>query len=79
MAKSMLAMKANKKLVQNHLMKGTGKVVLLKDLHNIAATLKHSPKNRLTELISQMKMSPGNIYKSRAQLRSYPKTIMQVQ
>jgi len=59
-AKKMLSMKANKKLVQNHLMKDTGKVVLLKDLHNIAATLKHPQRNNLTELISQMKNSPGN-------------------
>jgi hypothetical protein len=61
MAKSMIAMKANKKMVQNHLMKDTGKVVLLKDLHNIAAKAKQQPgRNSLTELISQMKKSPGN-------------------
>ena len=59
MAKSMLAMKANKKLVHNHLMRDTGKVVLLKDLHNIAAE-KHRHRNSLTDLISQMKKSPGN-------------------
>lgn len=59
-AKSMISMKANKKLLQNHLMKDTGKVVLLKDLHNIAAKLKCPQRNNLTELISQMKKSPGN-------------------
>jgi 3-polyprenyl-4-hydroxybenzoate decarboxylase len=32
MAKSMIAMKANKKMVQNHLMKDTGKVVLLNNV-----------------------------------------------
>ncbi len=53
-------MKANKKLVQNHLMKDTGKIVLLKDLHNIAASLKQPQgNNSLTNLITLMKKSPG--------------------
>ena len=60
MASNMLSMKANKKLVQNHLMKTTGKVVLLKDLHNIAAKIKHPQRNDLTKLIHQMKECPGN-------------------
>lgn len=41
-------------------MKDTGKVVLLKDLHNIAAQLKQHPqRNDLTILISQMLEGPG--------------------
>ena len=33
----MLAMKANKKRVQQHILESTGQVILLKDLHNISA------------------------------------------
>ena len=62
MAKLMLAMKANKKLVQNHLMRDTGKIVILRDLHNLGAKNKQPGRNSLTELISQMKKSPGNLY-----------------
>ena len=61
MTKNMLAMKANKKLVQNQLMRDTGKIVLLKDLHNIAATLKQPGGNSLSELISLMKETPGKV------------------
>ena len=32
----MLEVKANKKMVQQHIFKQSGKVVILKDLHNVA-------------------------------------------
>lgn len=35
-AVKLLALKANKKLVQNHLMSLTSKTMTLKDIHNIA-------------------------------------------
>lgn len=56
----MLSLKANKKLLQNHLMQDTGKVVLLRDLHNIAAQQRPSQKNDFAELVGQMKKTPGN-------------------
>jgi len=34
---SMVALKVNKKLLQQHLMAETGQVVILKDIHNISA------------------------------------------
>ena len=53
--KLMLKMKANKKLIQQHISQGTGKLVTLKDIHNMA-TKKHGG---LTELIDEMKNVPG--------------------
>ena len=35
----MLKMRANKKLIQQHPYKESGKVVTLKDIHNLASTL----------------------------------------
>ena len=37
-AKVMLGLKANKKLLQNHLSKKSGNVVILKDLHNLSSS-----------------------------------------
>ena len=34
--KNMLSVKANKKMVQEHIYRQSGKIVILKDLHNIA-------------------------------------------
>ena len=63
----MLSLKANKKLVQDNLTKTTGKVVLLKDLSNIAAKMKSgNTRNdlqecvkRLTEIYGKLASSPG--------------------
>ena len=62
-SKQMLAMKPNKKLVQQHLQDSTGKVVLLKDLHNIAATITSAPVggSLLQTLINDMRKEPGSI------------------
>ena len=37
MTKAMLSVKADKKLIQNHIYSKSGKVVILKDLHNMAS------------------------------------------
>ena len=46
-AVSLLEMKANKKLVQEKLTQESGKVILLKDLSNLAASINKSTKNDL--------------------------------
>ena len=52
----MLKMRANKKLIQQHIRNGIGKSVTLKDLHNMIER-RHGG---LTELIEEMKQIPGN-------------------
>ena len=49
----MLKMRANKKLIQQHLYKESGKVVTLKDIHNLASTL--APENDLNTLVEEIK------------------------
>lgn len=48
-------MKANKKLIQQHIVHSAGKSLTLKDIHNI---VKRKDGN-LTELIEDMKRQPG--------------------
>ena len=56
-AVKMLDLKANKKLLQQHLSEVTGNVVLLKDLHNVN---KHNhTRNDFQELIEEMKRVEG--------------------
>ena len=57
-SKQMLAMKANKKLLQRHLQESTGKVV-----HNIAATITSAPvgANILQTLDNDMRKESGSI------------------
>ena len=54
----MLDMKANKKLIQQHIKEGTGKSVTLKDIHNMAKK-RHGG---LQELIEEMENRPGDCY-----------------
>ena len=56
----MLALKVNKKLLQNHLskIKVRGQVILLKELHNIAASSKDSSRSGI-EAIDELKKVPG--------------------
>lgn len=56
--KSMIKLKANRKLIQNHLQKATGKKVVMKDLHNIG-THCNGKKNDLQELVNHMKSVEG--------------------
>ena len=51
----MLEIKANKKLIQQHIAHSTGKSLTLKDIHNM---VKRKDGN-LTELIEDMKHQPG--------------------
>lgn len=60
-AKTMLGLKVNKKLLQNHLSKTSGQVVLLKDLHNIGATCKGSSSNGIKEAVEELRKVPGNV------------------
>jgi hypothetical protein len=56
--KELLAMKANKRILQNHLMQQTGKVILLQDLHNIAATIS-GHHGDFKSLLAEMKKEEG--------------------
>jgi len=56
----MLNVKANKKMVQQHIFKKTGKVVTLKDLHNIASKDKLSNEvGDVATLVEEMKKVDG--------------------
>ena len=55
----MLKVKANKKLVQNHLSKLSGKNITLKDLHNMGSKINGSGRNDVEQLITEMKSIPG--------------------
>ena len=60
-AKTMLQLKVNKKLLQNHVSKTSGQVVILKDLHNIAASCKEKgPSGPLAQAI-ELKKVPGTV------------------
>ena len=50
----MLSVKANKKLIQQHMMRFTGKVITLKDIQNVNQALKNQEDNNLTTLLSEM-------------------------
>ena len=60
----MLKMKANKKLVQNHIMSTSMKPVRLKDLHNLASSVQSGSTN-FRELLQEMQKVKG-IIKARA-------------
>lgn len=51
----MLKMKANKKLIQQHITNGNGQSITLKDIHNMVER-RHGG---LTELIEEIKRLPG--------------------
>ena len=52
----MLALKVNKKLLQCHIMTGTGRIVILRDLHNIGAALCHGDREKdLQAAINELK------------------------
>ena len=53
----MLNMRANKKLIQQHISEGTGKFVTLKDIHNMSKK-RHGG---LPELIEEMQNKPGAV------------------
>ena len=58
-AAEMLHLKANKKMLQNHLIHMTGKPVILKDLHNLYTQSKPKSKCDFQELVDAMKGVKG--------------------
>ena len=60
-AVKLLTLRANKKLVQNHLMSLTSKTVTLKDIHNIAGKAVPAFKNDFQELVKEMKKVKGEV------------------
>ena len=57
----MLALKVNKKLLQQHMMVETGQVVILKDIHNISALSSNSDRNKdLEQAVKALKKAEGN-------------------
>ena len=59
----LLSMHANKKLVQQHIFQSSGKVVLLKDLHNIKARTQKSSGNDLQALVEEMQRVADSVTK----------------
>ena len=55
----MLGLKANKKLLQNHLAKKSGNVVILKDLHNLSSSSKESNITEIQKAIDKLNEKPG--------------------
>ena len=60
-AVKLLKLRANKKLVQNHLMSATGKTVTLKDIHNIVTRSVPAFRNNFQELVEEMKRMKGEL------------------
>ena len=56
----MLGLRPNKKLLQHHVVKTTGKPVALKDLHNLAANSKREKGSNLKLLLTGMKSTESN-------------------
>ena len=61
-ARTMLELKVNKKMLQNHLSKTSGQVVLLKDLHNLGLSSKDSGSSGIEEAVEELKQIPGSDY-----------------
>ena len=60
-AVKLLTLRANKKLVQNHLMSLTSKTVTLKDIHNIAGKVVPAFRNDFQELVNEMNKVKGSV------------------
>ena len=58
-AKIMLDLKVNKKLLQGHLTKKSGQVILLKDLHNIASSSRSANTNGIEKVVEELNKTPG--------------------
>lgn len=58
-AATLLKMKANKKLVQEHVQQKTGKFVLLRDLSNIRRSSNTPVENQLEATLSDLERQPG--------------------
>ena len=60
-AEVFMKMKVNKKLLQQHLSKCTGKIITLKDLSNIQTGLNKSDDNSLENVISTLQRIEGDL------------------
>ena len=58
-----LNLKANKKMVQNHLISSTGKAITMRNVHNLAAKSKSNIKHDYQELVAEMKKVEGSFHK----------------
>jgi hypothetical protein len=57
-----LKFKPNKRIPQYHIQKATGKVVILKDIHNMASSSKGADEANLQALLKEMKKVQGVIF-----------------
>ena len=57
----MLKVKGNKKMVQQHIFNKTGKVVTLKDLHNVTSKDKIGEVVNVSTLVEEMKEVDGKL------------------
>ena len=62
-AGDMLDVKGNKKMVQQHFYRKSGKMVTLKDLHNLASKNKKNEIVNVNTLIEEMKKINGKFTK----------------
>ena len=59
----MLNLRVNKKLLQNHLSKKLGQVILLKDLHNIGSSSRDGCSiGGIDKAVEELKKIPGNYF-----------------
>jgi hypothetical protein len=56
---SVLKFKPNKRILQDHINKTTGKVVILKDIHSMASSSKGADEANLQALLKEMKKVQG--------------------
>ena len=59
---SVLKFKPNKRILQDHIHKTTGKVVILKDIHNMASSSKGADEANLQALLKEMKKVQGVLF-----------------
>jgi len=61
-ARKMLSLKANKKLIQDHIITTTGKIITMKDIHNISNDRRKVTESEiLASLLTEMKNVPGTL------------------
>ena len=59
---SVLKFKPNKRILQDHIHKTTGKVVILKDIHSMASSSKGADEANLQALPKEMKIVQGVLF-----------------
>lgn len=60
--RGLLKLQANKKLIQKKIQEETGKVVLLKDLSNVASSMKQGTKNDLQRTVEALQKDYGMVH-----------------